>query len=193
MVKRIIIFGGHIQALGLLRQAKRERMETILILRDRWSVARFSKCVDNFVVCEHSKDLLAELKQFENCNTLLLPTDDEYIEFLQLNYEYLQSKFVLGIPKPDCIKIFSNKRRTYQFCEENDIPHPFSFYPSSLHEAAEIGKKINYPVIIKPAIMYSFHKRFGKKAILCMDSENLIKVCNDINDANYPIQELIIQ
>ena len=26
-----------------------------------------------------------------------------------------------------------------------------------------------------------------------MNSENLMQVCKDINDANYPIQELVIQ
>ena len=46
MIDNLFILGGHIQALGLARQAKRSGIGVFLFVPDIYSVARFSRCVD---------------------------------------------------------------------------------------------------------------------------------------------------
>lgn len=193
MIKHIIIFGGHIQALGLARQAKDEGIDVTLIIEDKWSIARFSNSVDRYYLCPSIKDIDSILVPYNNTGTLLFPTSDEYVEYLSLRYESLKDHYILGIPKPDCTDIFLNKRRTYIFCEQNNIPHPASYYPMSIDDVTNIGKHLSFPLVIKPGTMYSFHKIVGKKAFLCHNIDDLINKCLDIEKKGYPINDLVIQ
>lgn len=193
MISSIIIFGGHIQTLGLARQAKKEGLSVRLINKDSWSVARFSNSVDAVSICKNEDSISSLLESIDNHTTLLFPTNDEYVEYLSKSYDALASRFYMGIPKPDCVKIFANKRKTYQFCEENLIPHPTSYYPNSINEITSLSNTIGYPIVVKPAIMHSFHKLLGKKAFLCNSREELVNLCTQIERKGYPINQLVIQ
>lgn len=50
MIKRVVIFGGHIQALGLARQVKAKGIEVVIVTDEGCSVARFSRAVDRTIV-----------------------------------------------------------------------------------------------------------------------------------------------
>lgn len=176
MIKNVIILGGHIQALGLARQAHSIGVRVVLLLQDGFSVARFSNAVDKVVICTELKKLKEAIQPFAGKQTLLFPTSDEYIEFLTDNYYELTEQYVLGIPKPECVEIFADKRETYPFAERNGIPHPLSWYPNDMNDVRLIAEAMNTPLIIKPGIMYSFHKMFGKKAFKCDTPEELISM-----------------
>ena len=191
-IENVIILGGHIQALGLARQAHRIGVKVILLLHDGYSVARFSKTVSKVVVCPDINQLKKKLHPFAGKQTLLFPTSDEYIEFLSDNYEELNKLYALGIPKPDCVNIFADKRKTYQFAERMGIPHPKSWYPDNMSDVRDISKKADYPLVVKPAIMYAFHKTFGKKAYRCDTPADLISRCEAIASL-FPVKGLVIQ
>lgn len=191
-IENVIILGGHIQALGLARQAHSMGVRVILLLHDGYSVARFSRAVDKVVVCADMNKLKETIHPFAGKQTLLFPTSDEYIEYLLDNYQELNQQYVLGIPKPACVEIFADKRKTYQFAERMGIPHPKSWYPNSLDDVRQISKMADYPLVVKPAIMYSFHKTFGKKAYRCDTPNGLISLCETIS-LQYPIDSLVIQ
>lgn len=193
MINRVIIFGGHIQALGLARQAKGEGVEVILVTEDKWSVARFSNSIHKCIICKSINQINSILKPFEDSDTLLFPTSDEYVEYLTNNYTTFSRHFILGVPEPDCTTIFLNKRNTYKFCEDNNIPHPASKYPESIDDVIEIGKHTSFPLVVKPGTMYSFHKLVGKKAFLCQNAEELVSKCVEIQQKGFPIKDLIIQ
>lgn len=192
MINNVIILGGHIQALGLARQAHGMGLRVILFLQDGFSVARFSNAVDKVVVCTDMDKLKKELQPYSSKQTLLFPTSDEYIEYLSDHYDELNQLYTLGIPKPDCVNIFADKRKTYQFAERMGIPHPKSIYPDSMKDVRKIADTTTFPVVVKPAVMYSFHKTFGKKAYRCDDAEALISRCKAIS-LQFPINGLVIQ
>jgi len=147
-IKTIIILGGHIQALGLSRQAHRLGVKVILLLQNSFSVARFSNTVNEVLVCSNIMQLKEVLLPYVGKQTLLFPTSDEYIEFLSENFHELSSKYVLGIPKPNCVRIFLNKRKTYQFAERYGIPHPKSWYPNNMNDIRKISRTADYPLVI---------------------------------------------
>lgn len=192
MIENVIILGGHIQALGLARQAHSIGVRVILLLHDGYSVARFSKAVDKIVMCADMKNLKDTISPFAGKQTLLFPTSDDYIEYLTDNYQELNQQYVLGIPKPSCVEVFADKRKTYQFAEQMSIPHPNSWYPNNLEDVCQISKTADFPLVVKPAIMYSFHKTFGKKAYRCDTPDELILLCKTIS-SKYPINGLVIQ
>lgn len=193
MISRIIILGGHIQALGLARQAKKKGVCVTLIIPDGYSVARFSNCVDSVTICKEENDLHKTLLAKGDKSTLLFPTSDEYIDYILHNYSELREHFTIALPEPETAKLFANKIKTYQFAQANDIPHPQSFFPEDLSDAESIADTLVYPVVIKPAVMYDFHQQFGKKAFLCSDKESLLLRIKHLANAGYPVKGLIIQ
>lgn len=191
-IDNVIILGGHIQALGLARQVHNMGVRVILFLQDGFSVARYSNAVDKILICADKNRIKEALQPFFGKQTLLFPTSDEYIEYLTDNYNELSQNYVLGIPKPDCVNIFADKRKTYQFAERMGIPHPKSWYPDNMDDVRKISQTADYPLVVKPAIMYTFHKAFGKKAYKCDTPEDLISKC-EMAASQFPINGLVIQ
>ena len=192
MIRQVIIIGGHIQALGLARQAKAIGIPVIVFIEDSYSVARYSRAVKKSVVFGSIDNLNDCLTPYLDTDTLLFPTADEYVEFLDKNRDYLSKHFVLGISQKDVIKLFGDKRNTYQFASKIGIPHPKSWYPESLDDVAIIVQEATFPLVVKPAVMYSFHQMFGKKAFRCDDKESLMAKCEEIGK-KIPLSSIIIQ
>lgn len=192
MIKQVVILGGHIQALGLARQAKAMGIPVVVFIEDSYSVARYSRAVKKSVVFGSIDNLNDCLAPYRDTNTLLFPTADQYVEFLDQNREDLSKHFVLGIPQSDVIVLFGDKRNTYQFASKIGIPHPESWYPESLDDVEKIASEATFPLVVKPAVMYSFHQMFGKKAFRCDDKESLIAKCEEIGK-KIPLSSVIIQ
>lgn len=184
--------GGHVQALGLARQAYAQKIKVILFISDEYSITKFSKTVDEVVIFGHRSKLDQYLKPYENQQTLLFPTSDEFIEYINEHYDALKNKFYLGIPSQECINIFSDKAKTYQFAEKNGIPYPHSWYPQTTDDIEIISQKADFPLVVKPNVMYSFHKLFGKKAFLCKNKQELFTLFSQI-EKKMPVSGVVIQ
>lgn len=193
MIDSLILLGGHIQALGLARQAKKKGVNVLLMVPDGYAVARFSQYVDKTLVCKTEVDLLRSLEMHRGKSTMLFPTSDEYIDIIVRHYEQLSEAFTVALPEWSTVKLFADKTRTYKFAEENDLPHPWSRYPQSMEELQSMSGQLEYPVVIKPAVMYDFHKKFGKKAFLCSDKDSLLTKVAGLVAEQYPISAVIIQ
>lgn len=193
MIHSLFILGGHIQALGLARQAKRKGLAVTLIIPDGFSVARFSRYIESAVICRNEIKLTNYLTAKADLSILLFPTSDEYIDYLLQNYTWLKERFTIALPKTETVKLFADKRLTYSFAHDHSIPHPWSLFPKSYEDAKAMADSVVYPVIIKPAVMYDFHKRFGKKAYLCENKDSLLLKMATLSSLGYPINGLIIQ
>ena len=195
MIQRVVIIGGHIQALGLARQVAQKQLEVVLLLDTAWAVARFSRYVAKTVYYKSAEELHAQIMQLQlpNKATLLFPTNDEAVEVLSNHYEEYGMHFAMGIPNPSIVALFNNKRSAYQYVQNNGIPCPKCWYPNTIDEVREMAKTLEYPVVVKPAVMYSFHATFGKKAYQCNNAEDLITIFQRIESANYPIDTILIQ
>lgn len=202
MIHTVAILGGHIQALGLARQVKSLGLRVVVITDDGCSVARWSRAVDETIVYHSKEELVDKIEGIEDRKgVMLFPTSDDYIDLMVEHYEEWKERFYLAIPTPETVALFANKRTTYQFCEQNGIAHPHSFYPDNMDDVRAIAGKIDYPCVAKPAVMYSFHKLLGKKAYLIGKSEEvrgknekeLIAKMEEIERAGFPINLMVIQ
>ena len=191
MISRIIIIGGHIQALGLARQAHHLGIEVVLFTTDNLSVARWSNAVSHKIVGTLDT-FINKTISYRDGNTLILPTGDDALEFLNTHREVLSNGFILGIPDRNTVNIFSDKKNTALFSQKNRIPHPVSFYPKSAEELIDMAASMSYPIVLKPTVMHTFHRQFGKKAYLCKTPEELIERAETISKT-YPVDQLIIQ
>ena len=194
MIQRVVIFGGHIQALGLARQVAAKGKEVVLLVEDKYQIARYSRAVSRTIICG-IEDWKAQIEELElsNKGTLLFPTNDEAVEWLCAHYDEYKDRFALGVPKPEVIELFNNKRTAYRYATAHKVPCPECWYPDSLAEVEALSSSLPYPVVVKPAIMYSFHATFGKKAFRCDNAEVLKNVYQRIADADYPLESILIQ
>lgn len=195
MIQRVVIFGGHIQALGLARQVSAYKREVILLVDDACSVARFSHSVKRTIVYRSMDEVapIVESLELPKRGTLLFPTNDEAVEYLCGHYEEYKERFALGVPEPEVIELFNNKRTAYKYAAAHKVPCPECWYPDTIAEVEEMSRTLPYPVVVKPAIMYSFHATFGKKAFRCNNAEQLMNVYKRIAEAKYPLESMLIQ
>jgi predicted ATP-grasp superfamily ATP-dependent carboligase len=194
MINTVFLLGNHIQSLGLARQLRNYNIDVILFTDSKYSICRFSNTIKKTYFFKNEIDLLIKIKQNKSNlhNTLIFPTNDHMVGFLCVNYDELLKDFFIGIPHPDIVNIFADKRNTYRFAAEHNIPFPESHYPLSINDVEELSGKVNYPVIIKPAIMHVFYKTFSKKAFKCDSPSELIKEVKKI-EKKFPVDQLIIQ
>ena len=195
MIQRVVIFGGHIQALGLARQVKAKGLEVVLIVEDKYQVARFSRAVSKTYVCATIDEQLKLIDSLElpNKGTLLFPTNDEAVEMLCGRYEEYKERFALGVPEPRVIELFNDKRRAYRFAEASGVHCPKCWYPDTMEDVEALSEELPYPVVVKPAVMYSFHATFGKKAFRCDDAASLKATYTRIAAKGYPLETLVVQ
>jgi predicted ATP-grasp superfamily ATP-dependent carboligase len=123
---------------------------------------------------------------------LLIATNDKLIGFLAEHYQQLSAQYFLSIPIPEVVQICFNKRDTYKKAMHLGVPIPDSWFPDSMAELEALSSQIQYPVILKPAIMYKFHSATGKKVFFCSNEDELKSNYSKII-AIIPPQEVIVQ
>jgi len=177
-----IILGGHIQALGIIRSLGSRKIPIFLAQSEIISVGMFSKYV-NFTCLSPSENNAASYLKFlielsterKLTGWTLYPTNDQQVEIISRNFKLLSSHFKFSTPDWDVTKKLINKKRTYKFASTIGIEQPYTWFPQNAKELITKSKEIDYPVIIKPAIMHLFFNKTKKKAILCKNRFELLR------------------
>lgn len=193
MTTGIIVIGGHIQGLGILRILGREEIPGIIIDSEKKNLARYSKyCNAFFQVTENNLlDFLrrkSSVKRF--AGWVLFPTNDFHVRLLSVNKRELEEHYIVSTDNWDVVRRFYNKKETYKLAQQLKIPIPFSFYPKNINQLD--NSPVSFPCIIKPAIMHVFYKKFKKKVFVC---HNLTELKVNYRNARevIPADEIIIQ
>jgi len=189
--KGVIVMGGHVQGLGIIRIFGKKGIPSILIDETRYNIARHSKYCSGFY---ESRNILDTLQKFISENKylhwILIPTNDSQVEILSKNKESISKHFFVASDRWEILKSCYNKRETYRIAKELGLNFPKSMFPDSPQELLDI--QIEYPCIIKPAVMHSFYKAFKKKVFVCNSKEELIQYYN-LSLKVIPANEIIIQ
>ncbi len=192
-IAELFILGNHIQALGLARMAAKIGLRVTVFNAYAASVARFSRACDSFVRYRDDDHLLELLLgQPGPRDTLLVATNDQLVKFMSDHYQALREQYFLSIPKPETVQICYNKRDTYRLAAELKIPIPDTWFPDSREELEVLADQVAYPVILKPAVMYTFHQATGKKVFFCRGREELMANYDRIRKI-IPAEEVILQ
>jgi predicted ATP-grasp superfamily ATP-dependent carboligase len=194
MKSGVIVLGGHIQGLNIVRIYGKIQIDVVLIDKDRLNLAKHSKYCKKFYHTENFLELLLEFKQKEKYkNWLIVPTNDFQVKILSQNRDILDEHFLVTTDRWEIISNFYNKINTYKLAKELNIPIPWTLFPKSIEDLKE--DNIKYPCIIKPAIMHTFYSQFKKKVFVCKDREELIqnykKAISVIPKSEIIIQEII--
>jgi D-aspartate ligase len=194
MIKKgIIVLGGHVQALGIIRILGKLGIPAIIIDKTEKNIARHSKyCIKSFRVEDSGMlDFLLNLSiKKEYSGWLIFPTNDFHVKILSQNKEALENDYIVTTDKWAVVKQFYNKIETYQLAKMLSIPIANTYFPEDESGLEEIHPI--FPCIIKPAVMHNFYSQTKKKVFVCKNREELT--------SNYkkaisiiPANEIIVQ
>lgn len=188
-----IILGGHIQALGIIRILGRIGVKCGIIDKTRKNIARHSKYCSYFAKVSDN-DLLSFLislgKENRFIKWVIFPTNDFHVRLLSMNKLLLEEYFIVGTDNWEVISNFYNKCLTYRLIEKIGISYPKTWFPLSEEDLSFIN--VDFPCILKPAVMHDFYRRVKKKVFICKDYNDLLEQYRKALQY-IPAQEVIIQ
>jgi D-aspartate ligase len=195
MKKKAVVIGGHVQGLGIVRILGQLGFSVSVLDNTSYNIGRHSKYCESFHVVNNKElipYLLSETGIRRHQGSFLFPTNDEHVEYLSKSLSELQTYYTPATDKWSYIKRCFNKRLTYKTAKECGIDIPDTFFPDTGDDIEALKSEIDFPCIIKPAVMYRFYNSVRKKVFICNDenelSENYTKSLKII-----PADEIIIQ
>lgn len=176
----VIVLGGGISGLGVVRALGRHGIDTYLVV-DRKNPAIFSKyCKGIFLVPEMKSNREVLMDIFRKVGSLsrrvvIYPTSDP----IALNLSRMKNDlpddyhFVVGERKP--VEILVNKSKFYKALDRNGIDYPVTYFPEDVEDVERIGAKIAYPIFIRPSFSHLFSRFFGRgrKGFIAYSSREL--------------------
>jgi D-aspartate ligase len=191
----VIVLGGHVQGYGIVKIFGENNIPSVVMDTTNLNIARHSKyCVASY--CCSYEEFPEMLESFRRKNLyknwILIPTDDYYVRILSRSRDKLNEYFKVSVDSWDVIEKFYNKSFSYPLAESCGIPVPKTLYPASPEDLNELRSRIEFPCIIKPAVMRDFYNNFRKKVFVCRVFDELVsnyKKANTIIKA----EEILIQ
>lgn len=194
-----IVIGGHFQGLGVIRSLGRENIP-VLLLDNQLCIGKFSRYLTAFQKCPpvlDEKDFLQFLIELADKRPVrgwvIFPTDDETVYFLAKYRGILSRYYRVTTPDWEVIKFTHDKKQTYKLAEKMGMTIPKTFYPESIEDLDDID--IDFPLIVKPAIVKKFFNVTKEKAYIANDQTQLreayLKIAKIIDPSEILIQEMI--
>ncbi len=189
--RNVIIIGGHVQGLGICRILGKMGYQIVLFDDTRYNLTRWSKFCKKFVFFREKELLSILLEQKDTYKgNIIFPTSDKYAYILSKHKIKLSENYIVATADFEPFSKCYNKRNTYNIAENLNIPYPKTWMPKDLNDLSNL--KLEYPIIIKPAVMHSFFDKIKKKVFVCNNSEELLKNY-EIALTVIPKEEIIIQ
>lgn len=173
-MKSIIVIGGHVQALGIVRILGKLGMSITVIDSTKKCLARHSKFCSNFELYPDGNllEFLLERRNVEKYKgSIIFPTNDLHVYTVSKNKPSLSKYYTIASDQWSVVEKCYNKRLTYQIAEELNIPIPQTWMPNTERDLSDVD--LSKPVVLKPAVMHTFYKQVKKKVFVCNTFEEL--------------------
>ena len=195
----ILLGGGPINGLGVVRNLGKNGVDVYYVTEQKDETIFSKYCKRYFVVphIEHDKEVLrsflARIERETDSYPVIFPGSDMFcLNLSQLKGELSDNCYAL-LPRKEVVETLVNKKTFYQSLAKKKIPHPMTYIPESLDDTRRIGKKVNYPVYVRPSISQIFNQKFHKKGFVARSQEELTRyyMLASKCDIDVMIQEII--
>jgi D-aspartate ligase len=194
----VVIVGGYVQGLGLLRAFARRGIEVIVVNDRKLDIARYSKYCKDYVVFKEIGDpenlpsFLIDFAKTKGLNNwIILPTGDSVVYTLSKNKSILEQYYKIPTPEWDIVNYAYNKKLTYQLAEKLGILIPKTYYPENIDDAIKISKNIEFPCILKPAVMHKLYDATKSKLLKVSNKNDLVESYKKLTQVIHPSEVLI--
>lgn len=193
----IIFLGAGPTALAGIREVGEYGFNVFAIGLNKYETglySRYSRSLGIANLIDQPDDVIQLLETFsldhEGIN-VLVPTGDEFVEFLSENKKRLSFNFKFHILENDVTDIFLNKEKFYTLCLESDTPVPKTWTLNMGISLSLWGDDAHYPCFVKPIYYHKWAKLYGlKKGFLVHDKNELLTIYEDVSRH---VSELIVQ
>lgn len=162
----VIVLGGGITALGVVRILSRQGLRPLVLPRPEPVLARsrwFRPLQEDLHVGGHDRlaDVLATLKLDHG---VLLPCTDHWVSEVASLSPRLRERFPASVSAAETLRQFVDKGRFAATLRQTGTPHPWSEPVASRADLARIPDAMFSSAILKPRDSQRFIARFGVKA-----------------------------
>lgn len=195
-----IVLGMAVTGLAVVRSLARYGIKVYALdsdphkpgLKTRYADCRV--CPDVHQSPDEFKNFLLNMIREIGVGAILLPTNDNFIKFLNNNREELKQNFKFILTDQNIMNQLMDKKGQFDLAERSHVPMPKTFYPESLNDIQNIADQVSFPVIIKGLTTALWRQKFGdKKGMIASNKESLMKEFEPIHRAGIDcvIQEII--
>jgi len=192
----VIVIGGGINALGVVRNLGRNGID-VYCVNDKKDEVTYSKyCKKHYALSEIDNeeklmDFLQKFRRQIKCDVVIFPTTDLSV----LNVAHLMKEltgYLQVTSDYTIIETIVKKRLFYQSLKERNVSYPHTIF-SDLKDFQNIRKEISFPVFVKPSVSQVFRKIFGKKGFVANSQKELDKILQQGKDIKIDliVQEII--
>jgi len=193
----VVFLGAGPTALAGIREIGEYTLDVFAVGTSKYEAGLFSRYVSSIGTVDPDKNpeiLLQLLETFAEKYKgihILIPTGDEFVEFLSENKKRLSTNFKFHILENDTSSLFLNKEKFYTLCQETNTPAPRTWTSKMGISLEEWGDNVYYPCFIKPMYYHKWAKTYGlKKGFLVHNKDELLKIYKDVVEH---VSELIVQ
>lgn len=191
-----VIIGGSFHSLGAARNLAKHGVP-VCVLDSGPCVSRFSRSVRHFLKCPATDDeacfieFLVQAATERNMNGwVLFPSTDEHVRILAQHRKCLSDHYLVTTPSWEIVQFLYDKRLTHQLAEEQEIPIPKTYNPRNVADLASL--RLDFPVVLKPAISKHFMAATRKKAYRADNEEVLMSLYETMAEIIDP-SEILVQ
>jgi len=181
----IIVLGGRIMGLTVIRTLGRRGLNVNLVYHDLNDYATKSKYVRKSFSSPHPETNEIEFINFlialadDLKGAIIYPCEDEYLITVAKYKSQLSKYFIVACNELEIISKLICKKYIYKIIQSSNVPTPNNLVTDDIHLATEFANKIGYPCLVKPSESHIYFKKFGKKmAKVNCDKELLVELEN---------------
>ncbi|MEJ2527993.1 MAG: hypothetical protein P8Y49_07955 [Sulfurovaceae bacterium] len=196
-VIHVIFLGAGPTALAGIREVGEYGLKTYAIGVNKYEAGLFSKYVKQIGNADPVKDaekVLAILGRFTEEHQgvhILIPTGDEYVEFLSMYRQVLKKNFLFSLMEHDPSEYLLDKARFAVLCQEHGVLAPRTWTANSPQSLSDWADKALYPCFIKPVCYHKWAKVYGlTKGFVVADRDELHQIYTQVSEY---VRELIVQ
>ncbi|HOV65533.1 MAG TPA: ATP-grasp domain-containing protein [Bacillota bacterium] len=180
----VILFGDGIAAYGAIRALGPKRIPIYVVSPKGDGVCNASRYVKKGLLIDANDSNFIDKLRGWICRevgseaVLMVAGDDNYLDSLSKNYDYLGPNLKPTFPSWDVVQKVRQKRETYQIAERIGIPVPKTCYVTSehdLHNFLASGMNGNYPLLMKSEHSKDFMNKYGTKGIISHCEKDIIE------------------
>jgi D-aspartate ligase len=153
-----IVLGLHVNGLGVLHSLVRHDVP-VIGLDDRPRQIGFRSRYGRKLVCPSPQraadklvEFMLELGRSIGSRWVLLPTNDEFTEFVSRHREALAPYFAFAVPTLETIGELFDKWRFYRLAQRHGVAAPVTACPRSAAELVVVCERMPFPCLLKPVV-----------------------------------------
>lgn len=180
----VIVIGGFVNGLGLVRSLAALGCRIIVITTQAYDMAQHSSHVSEHHhlhdLDHHPEGLAALLERHAQIwkGALVLPTSDAAIAGLDACRGRLRAAFRLAIPPSDCVPYLLDRTRMLEAASAVGILSPVNYGRAT--ELKLDRADFRFPVVVKPLRSGEFSSMFGKKLFVVRSASDFGKCCEQL-------------